>query len=332
MIYESTSKNIKQAVELLKSGEVVAIPTETVYGLAADASNTEAVEKIFQIKGRPNFNPLISHYADIDEIRKDVEFNEKASILAEKFWPGPMTLVLNKTKNSRISDLVSAKLKTAAVRIPKHEITLELLSKFSGPLAAPSANPSGKLSPSKAIHVEELFQSKLNFILDGGPCQHGLESTVIDLSENQVKVLRYGSISLEEIESVLKEKVLPPESETGIKAPGMLLKHYSPKTHLEINLKLEDILQKQDKNKNIGLILFGEKDLNQGIIQNLNKEYNKIINLSKVGDCKEAAQKLFNSLHELDKFNLDKILIQEIPNMEIGLAINDRLRRAAEIS
>ncbi len=332
MIYESTSENIKEAVDLLKSGEVIAIPTETVYGLAADANNPKAVAKIFQIKGRPSFNPLISHYAELGEIKKDVEFNEKARILAEKFWPGPMTLVLNKTSNSRISDIVSANLKTAAVRIPNHKTTLELLNKFSGPLAAPSANPSGKLSPSKAIHVQELFQSKLNFILDGGSCKHGLESTVIDLSEDQVKVLRYGSIKLEEIESVVQDIVLPPESEKGIKAPGMMLKHYSPKTHLEINLRIEEILHKQDKNKNIALILFGRKDLNQEIIQKLNQQYHKIINLSEVGDHKEAAKNLFSSLHELDKLNLDKILIQEIPSLGIGLAINDRLRRAAKTS
>ena len=257
MIYPPTNENIQKAVSLLKSGEIIAMPTETVYGLAADASQETAVNKIFLTKGRPNFNPLISHYANIEEIKKDVNFNKKARLLADKFWLGPMTLVLTKTKESRISKLVSANLDTAAIRIPKHPVSLKILELLSSPLAAPSANPSGKLSPSKAEHVSDLFKDKLNFILDGGTCDFGIESTIIDLSGDNCKILRYGSISHELIEEVLKEKVLKPESEKGIKAPGMLLKHYSPKTKLEINITLENLELKRDTNKSIALILFG---------------------------------------------------------------------------
>ena len=300
-----------------------------MYGLAADASNEKAVTKIFTCKGRPNFNPLISHYSNITEIEKDVEFNEKAKLLADKFWPGPMTLVLNKTKESRISQIVSANLNTAAIRIPKHPVSLEILKRFQGPLAAPSANPSGKLSPSKAEHVANLFQNKLSFILDGGSCDFGLESTIVDLSDNIPKILRYGSISHESIEKQLNEKVLKPESEIGIKAPGMLLKHYSPKTNLEINIEVENIKLKQDKNKNIALVLFGPEAKNRNIINDLREEFFKIINLSEESNLEEAAANLFSFLHELDKFNLDKISIQKIPKTGIGLAINDRLERAA---
>jgi L-threonylcarbamoyladenylate synthase len=343
-ILDTSQNSLNKALELLNSEDVVAIPTETVYGLAASAASTKAVEKVFKIKGRPSFNPIISHYANLDEIFKDVTYDERVIKLAESFWPGPLTLILNKTKNSRISEIVCAGLNTAGVRIPRHPFTLELLRQFAAPVAAPSANPSGRLSPSSAAHVAKLFQDHkddenaeigvceqfLEWIVDGGNCECGLESTVLDLSSSLPKLLRYGSVSVIELKNILGEISLP-EQDESIRSPGMLLKHYAPKCKLRLNYSFND-----QPRENEALIAFGSisESLTQSqsklIESDLKFLFRKIINISPSADLDEAASKLFSSLHELESLGVDSIAVMPIPYDSVGKAINDRLLRAAE--
>jgi L-threonylcarbamoyladenylate synthase len=304
---------VDQAITLLKQGEAIVLPTETVYGLAADASNESALKKIYQIKNRPSFNPLISHYADIEEIRKDVILDSRAMKLFEHFSPGPITVVLNKSSNSRISDIATAGLKTAAVRIPNKKITLEILKGFAGPIAAPSANLSTQLSPTKKSHVEKSLGNQVELIIDGGEAEHGLESTIIDLSSSKAVLLRFGTITSQEIEEIIQEQVFLKDDNGIIKAPGMMLKHYSPKCKLRL-----DTLNPQ---KNEALLAFGENQIPTG--------FTEIINLSPKKDLAEVAKNLFKSIHELEDKNYDSIAVMPIPKVGIGLAINDRLERAS---
>ncbi len=342
-ILDTSENSLNKALELLNSDDVVAIPTETVYGLAASAASTKAVEKVFKIKGRPSFNPIISHYANLDEIFKDVICDERVIKLAESFWPGPLTIILNKTKNSRISEIVCAGLNTAGVRIPRHPFTLELLRQFAAPVAAPSANPSGRLSPSSAAHVAKLFQDHeddenaeigvqrhcLEWIVDGGNCECGLESTVLDLSSSLPKLLRYGSVSVMELKNILGEIALP-EQDESIRSPGMLLKHYAPKCKLRLNYSFND-----KPRENEALIAFGSiaESLTQSQSRltesDLKSLFRKIINISPSADLDEAASKLFSSLHELESLGLDSIAVMPILDFAVGKAINDRLLRAA---
>jgi len=357
-ILDTSQNSLNKALELLNSEDVVAIPTETVYGLAASAASTKAVEKVFKIKGRPSFNPIISHYANLDEIFKDVIYDERVIKLAESFWPGPLTIILNKTKNSRISKIVCAGLNTAGVRIPRHPFTLELLRQFAAPVAAPSANPSGRLSPSSAAHVAKLFQDHeddenaeigvsstfykginaeievprhcLEWIVDGGNCECGLESTVLDLSSSLPKLLRYGSVSVIELKNILGEISLP-EHDESIRSPGMLLKHYAPKCKLRLNYSFNE-----QPRENEALIAFGS--ISESLTQSQSKltesdlkfSFQKIINISPSADLDEAASKLFSSLHELEGLGVDSIAVMPIPYDSVGKAINDRLLRAAE--
>jgi L-threonylcarbamoyladenylate synthase len=353
-ILDTSQNSLNKALELLNSEDVVAIPTETVYGLAASAASTKAVEKVFKIKGRPSFNPIISHYANLDEIFKDVSYDERVIKLAESFWPGPLTIILNKTKNSRISEIVCAGLNTAGVRIPRHPFTLELLRQFAAPVAAPSANPSGRLSPSSAAHVAKLFQDyeagesaeiedheddenaeigvceqSLEWIVDGGNCECGLESTVLDLSSSLPKLLRYGSVSVIELKNVLGEIALP-EQDESIRSPGMLLKHYAPKCKLRLNYSFNEQLR-----ENEALIAFGS--ISEFLTQSQSRLtesdlkilFRKIINISPSADLDEAASKLFSALHELESLGVDSIAVMPIPYDSVGKAINDRLLRAA---
>ena len=342
-ILDTSENSLNKALELLNSEDVVAIPTETVYGLAASAASTKAVEKVFKIKGRPSFNPIISHYANLDEIFKDVICDERVIKLAESFWPGPLTIILNKTKNSRISEIVCAGLNTAGVRIPRHPFTLEFLRQFAAPVAAPSANPSGRLSPSSAAHVAKLFQDyeagesaeigvweqSLEWIVDGGNCECGLESTVLDLSSSLPKLLRYGSVSVMELKNILGEIALP-EQDESIRSPGMLLKHYAPKCKLRLNYSFND-----KPRENEALIAFGSiaESLTQSQSRltesDLKSLFRKIINISPSADLDEAASKLFSSLHELESLGVDSIAVMPILDFAVGKAINDRLLRAA---
>jgi L-threonylcarbamoyladenylate synthase len=343
-ILDTRQNSLNKALELLNSEDVVAIPTETVYGLAASAASTKAVGKVFKIKGRPSFNPIISHYANLDEIFKDVIYDERVIKLAKSFWPGPLTLILNKTKNSRISEIVCAGLNTAGVRIPRHPFTLELLRQFAAPVAAPSANPSGRLSPSSAAHVAKLFQDYeddenaeieaprhcLEWIVDGGNCECGLESTVLDLSSSLPKLLRYGSVSVIELKNILGEIALP-EHDESIRSPGMLLKHYAPKCKLRLNYSFNE-----QPRENEALIAFGS--ISESLTQSQSKViesdfkflFRTIINISPSADLDEAASKLFSSLHELESLGVDSIAVMPIPYDSVGKAINDRLLRAAE--
>mgnify|MGYP001264250864 CR=1 FL=1 len=304
---------IEKALKKLEKGELVVLPTETVYGLGAAAQNEDAIKKIYELKQRPKFNPLISHYAEISEIQKDVILDDRALRLLEKFSPGPLTLVLNKTENSRISSLASAGLKTAAIRIPNHPITLEILKQFAAPIAAPSANLSTTLSPTKKEHVEKSFSQDDLLIIDGGEAKHGLESTILDLSSDKAVILRFGTITSQELEKVLDEKVFLKDEDGEIKAPGSLLKHYSPKCKLRLSC--------DQPQENEALLAFGTENIPDG--------FSEVVNLSPKKDLAEVAQKLFSSIHYLEEKAYASIAVMPIPKLGIGLAINDRLERAA---
>lgn len=311
-------KDLEKASEILKSGNLVAIPTETVYGLSANALDPVAVEKIFIAKNRPFFNPLIIHTNSIDKISNFVlEIPEKAKIILENLSPGPITVVLKKAGN--IPDIVTGGHDSVAVRIPNHPLTLELLSKLDFPLAAPSANPFGFISPTKAEHVLEQLNGKLEYILDGGKCSVGVESTIISFTQETPIVLRFGGISIEKIESLIGKVNVNTSSDKPV-VPGQLKSHYAP-THKLIFGNIDDLLKKYNDYSRLGILSF-------------DKEYNQIpsknqIILSKTSDIDEAAQNLFESLRRLDKLDLDVILAQVFPDKELGKAINDRLTRAS---
>ena len=314
--------DIKEAASWLKKGEIVAIPTETVYGLAANAMDEAAVKKIFAAKNRPFFNPLILHIANVSWVDSLAsEFPEKAQILARELWPGPLTLVL--PKKGVVSDLVTAGHDTVALRVPGHLLTVELIQSLDFPLAAPSANPFGHLSPTTAKHVLKLLEGKLPYILDGGPCEIGLESTIISFIEDQVRVLRYGGIPVEQIEELIGPVKAPEtrDHEGPLLAPGMMKSHYAPRTKLYFG-DIEKMINVHhlDRSK-IGILSFSK------LYKNIPEERQLVLSLE--GDLEAAANGLFHALHQLDEMKLDIILAEEFPNAELGLAINDRLRRAS---
>jgi L-threonylcarbamoyladenylate synthase len=312
------STNIQQAVALLIQNEVVAIPTETVYGLAANAYNEDAVKKIFEIKKRPLFNPLIVHIksaSTINEVAKDIP--EIAYKLLDAFWPGPLTLILN--KQAHIPDIVTAGKQTVAIRMPNHPIALDLLQKLDFPLAAPSANPFSTISPTSAAHVAHYFNEELSLILDGGECQKGLESTIVGFENNEAVLYRYGAISTEEIEKIIGSIKIKNNNELKPDAPGMLSKHYSPKTETYLTNNVEQLI-KSFPNKKIGVLTY------KNFIVNKNLIYQEI--LSEKEDLQEAAQNLYASLHRLDNKNLDLIITERLPDHGLGITINDRLQRA----
>ncbi|MCE2928158.1 MAG: threonylcarbamoyl-AMP synthase [Candidatus Caenarcaniphilales bacterium] len=310
MVQILRSNQIDKAAELILAGEIVAIPTETVYGLAGLACNDNSIKKIYDIKGRPSFNPLISHYADLDSIIKDVVVNQIAFKLLELYSPGPITLVLPKTSKSRINALATADLSSAAIRIPKHPMTRELLTQVNLPVVAPSANASNKLSPVTADHVRKSLGEKINWILDAGQTEIGLESTVIEVFDETISILRPGAITLE---MLAKEFKIIDKQSNIIKSPGMLEKHYSPKCPLRLGY--------ENPKKNEGLIAFGNYQDN-GL-------FAKVINISINANVEEAAHNLFDALHKLEDSGVDSIAIMPIPLTGIGLALNDRLKRAA---
>ncbi|MFO7702140.1 MAG: L-threonylcarbamoyladenylate synthase [Psychroflexus maritimus] len=314
------SNDINKAVEILNKNDVVAIPTETVYGLAGNIYSENALRKIFEVKQRPLFNPLIVHLHSIEQLNEIVsEFPPKAKLLAEAFWPGSITLVLK--KKPTIPDLITAGKATVAVRIPNHPVTLKLLKQLAFPLAAPSANPFNCISPTQAAHVENYFKSSLPLILEGGACKNGLESSIVGFENNEPILYRLGAIPIEEIENVVGKINVKNENESTPDAPGMLGKHYSPKTKMYLvnNWKEFSI---DFKDKNVGLISFSET------INNSTIKHTEILSKSK--NLKEAASKLYNSLHQLDHLNLDMIIAIKLPNIGLGKTINDRLERAAK--
>jgi L-threonylcarbamoyladenylate synthase len=312
-------QNIERCAQLLSSGEVVAIPTETVYGLAGNALNQEAISKIFEVKNRPSFDPLIVHLLDRTQI-EDIctEIPNTFQKLYDAFCPGPITFILPKTEC--ISDLVTAGHPTVGVRFPKHELSRSLMKKCGFPLAAPSANPFGYVSPTSAQHVANQLGKKTHYILDGGPCTVGLESTIIDLCATEPKVLRLGGLSVEEIEDVLGHSVaLNKTSSSNPNAPGMLSSHYSPGKKVQlIDSKKRPIV---DNPTRTGAITF------KSTLSFLPKANQWV--LSPKGDLQEAAQNLFKALRETDDTQLSLILAEEFPNQGLGKAINDRLKRAS---
>lgn len=322
------STDISKAIALLTEGDIVAIPTETVYGLAGNIYSEKAIHAIFETKQRPFFNPLIVHIPSVDHLQDIVTYiPEKAKLLADAFWPGPITLVLN--KKSSIPDLITAGKDTVAVRVPNHETTLELLNKLPFPLAAPSANPFSSISPTTAEHVEHYFKESIKMVLDGGPCISGIESTIIGFENDEPIIYRLGSTSIEDIEAVvgkisIKNSVAASsqnQKEITPEAPGMLERHYAPKTK---TIQTENILEEIEKHsgQRIGVLMFTSQIKNSYIIAQMA--------LSKEGRLEEAASKLYHTLHQLDKLNLDIIITEKFPNYGLGKSINDRLSRATK--
>jgi len=312
-------KDVNKAVKILQEGKLIGLPTETVYGLAGNALNAEAVASIFSTKNRPSFDPLILHTFSLSELDKYVSnIPEAAKILAERLWPGPLTLLLK--KKDIIPDLVTSGMDTVAVRIPNKKLTLDLLEQLEFPLVAPSANPFGYVSPTSAQHVDDQLGSKIEYILDGGACEVGIESTIVGFDEERSVIHRLGGISKEKIESLIGKVDLKPHSTSNPKAPGMLASHYSPGKPVVIG----DIaaLQKElGESTHVGAISFKNE------IPNIAKE--KQVILSAEGNLTEAAKNLFAALRHLDKQEIDLILTELVPDHGLGRAINDRLKRAA---
>jgi L-threonylcarbamoyladenylate synthase len=314
------TKDIQKAKKVLTNERIVAIPTETVYGLAGNAYSDEALKKIFILKNRPFYNPLIVHIKSASALNQIAqEIPDAAKKLAEKFWPGPLTLVLKRLDH--ISDIVTAGKETVAVRVPNHPLTLKLLQELDFPLAAPSANPFGSISPTSAEHVSNYFENKLDIILDGGNCEKGIESTIIGFANKQPVLYRYGSVSLEDIEKVVGRVEIITEMDNKPNAPGMLLKHYAPKTETFLTNNISELAKSFD-GKKIGILTFKDK------ITNKNIAHQEI--LSPNGNMDEAAKNLYAALHQLDLLKLDAIIVERLPNHNLGRSINDRLERAVK--
>ncbi len=310
-IYKALEDNIIKGAEIIKNGGLVSFPTETVYGLGASIFNPKAVAGIFEAKGRPSFNPLISHIAKVDDMREFVLVDDRAMALAKVFWPGPLTFVLPRIDDNPSLDLVCAGLKTMTVRCPNHKVALSLIEKAGVPIAAPSANRSQTISPTTAEAVYESLGDRVDMILDGGSCEVGVESTILDLTTSKAVLLRAGGITKEEIEKVLGEEVLisdgNPDKPTS---PGQMLKHYAPSKKFRINATAP---------------IEGELYIGFG------KEFDfGELNLSKSGDLREAAANLFAYMRQADKNEKYKsIAMAPIPNEGVGRAINDRIKRAS---
>lgn len=312
------TQNINVVADSLSQEEVAAIPTETVYGLAGNIYSEKAIRSIFSIKQRPLFNPLIVHLpnaAAINKVAKEVPAIAKA--LADKFWPGPLTLLLPKKES--VPDLITAGKRTVAVRVPNHALTLSLLQQLSFPLAAPSANPFGSISPTTAAHVANYFKEEFPFILDGGPCTSGIESTIIGFNEEGAIVYRYGSLAIEEIEKItgpLQEYIRDEETPD---APGMLLRHYAPSTPTILSNDIEKSVR-EHAGKKIGLMVFNQSMKGEDIV------FQEILSAS--GSLEEAASNLYAAMHRLDQEQLDIIITERFPDKGLGRSINDRLQRA----
>ena len=296
---------LAQAADLLRQGQLVAFPTETVYGLGGDALNGEAVAAIYAAKGRPSFNPLIAHVASVEAAQRFVEWSDQAAHLAAAFWPGPLTLVLPLRDGHGVSSLVTAGLDTLAVRVPAHPTARALLQAVDGPVAAPSANPSGRISPTTADHVRAGLDGRIAAVLDDGPCGVGLESTIVGLA-GEPTLLRPGGIALDQIEQVLGTQLHIHQSGDLLTAPGQLQSHYAPEAPVRLNA--------HTRQGDEILLGFGPVECD--------------VNLSADGNLAEAAANLFATLHELDTSGRP-IAVTPIPVEGLGAAINDRLRRAA---
>ena len=314
------SNSIPKAVALLNQEQIIAIPTETVYGLAGNIYSPKAIERIFTMKQRPFFNPLIVHIksaASLSEIARDIP--EKAALLAKAFWPGPLTLVLR--KHIAVPDLVTGGKDTVAVRVPNHPVILSLLNELTYPLAAPSANPFGSISPTTATHVADYFEEVLPMVLDGGACQRGIESTIIGFENGEPILYRLGSLALEDIEAVVGQVKMIIRDDIAPAAPGMFSKHYAPLTTTFLTADVKKKLLTFPDQK-IGILVF-QKGINDSKI--LHQEI-----LSPTGNLAEAASQLYAALHRLDNCHLDCIITERFPDFGLGKTINDRLKRATQ--
>jgi len=312
-------QTIITAAEALRAGELVAFPTETVYGLGADALNKRAVAQVFAVKNRPYFDPLIVHIPNAASARVYATgIDHQAIALMERFWPGPLTLVLR--KKPIIPDLVTGGLDSVALRVPAHPVALALLRETAKPIAAPSANPFGYVSPTTALHVQELLGEKIHLIVDGGPCVVGVESTVCALTEKEAVILRPGGVSVEEIEAVIGPVEVASALQPDARSPGTLLRHYSPHVTLHL-IPLGAPLPEPCSGERVGVLLFAERPHASG--------YAAVEVLSRQGDMVEAAANLFAALRRLDQSGLERVVIESVPEHGLGRAIMDRLRRAA---
>lgn len=305
-IFNTSRHDLSKASELIKSGGTLAFPTETVYGLGADATNKLAVAKIFQAKGRPSFNPLIIHCFSIEQIQTFAMWSSEAQTVADKFWPGPLTMVLPLLPNNQISSLALAGLQTVAVRMPDHSVAQSILQLANTPIAAPSANPSGAVSATKAEHVISRLNGKIEGIISGYSSKIGLESTIISFLP-EPSILRFGAIDETDISELLGLDLKKKRKDEKISAPGQLSSHYAPKGSIRLNSK---VFKKNEVSLGFGKILCD-------------------LNLSREANLAEAAANLFDYLHRLDEMGAEKIAVSPIPEEGIGIAINDRLRRAA---
>lgn len=316
LIYKATEENLNLAAEKIIAGDLVAFPTETVYGLGADGLNPIAAAKIFEAKKRPSFNPLILHVDSIEQMNGVCETGDaKINILIENFMPGALTLVL--PKKEIVPDIVTAGLPTVAVRMPDNRIALELIKRSGTPIAAPSANSFGFLSPTNARHVEKQLGNRIDFILDGGQCKVGVESTILQIDEKGITLLRPGGVSLEAIEKLVGKVELKLKNDDNPNSPGQLKHHYSPNIPLII---FKNELPKKINPEKTGALFFTKNDYG------VNFKAEKI--LSPNGDLREAAANLFFHLHELEKENIDLIISESVPDYGLGKAIMDRLKRA----
>lgn len=313
------SKDINLAVSILQQEGIIGFPTETVYGLAGNIFSEKAVKQIYEVKQRPMFNPLIAHLKGIEQLDAvATQIPAKAYQLAEAFWPGPLTLVLE--KQAHIPDWITAGKSTVALRVPAHPMALALLKQLDFPLAAPSANPFSTVSPTSAVHVENYFGDQLPLVLDGGECQRGIESTIIGFENQQPVLYRHGSITVEEIETVIGPLLVKNQNNEAPEAPGMLLKHYSPATKFILTDDIESIIENRIEQK-IGLITLNRTITHPAV--------NTCIPLSLQANLAEAAANLYATMHQLDRLGLDLIIAEYMPDTGLGRSMNDRMKRAS---
>jgi L-threonylcarbamoyladenylate synthase len=323
-VLEATAANLAHCAELLRADEVVGMPTETVYGLAGNALNASSVRKIFAVKGRPLIDPLIVHFSDLEAAEAHMETNDSVRLLAAAFWPGPLTMVV--PKQSSIPDLVTAGLPSVAIRVPQHPVFRNILKRINFPLAAPSANPFGYVSPTRASHVAHTLGSRIQAVLDGGPCDFGLESTIIDLRNPQVPViLRHGPVTEAQINQILQVDV---SSHNGVandtapqRAPGLLSKHYSPTARVTLFPHGERFTAAAAPEPAIALV-YNQKPI-------WHTDQANSFWLSETGELKEIAHNLFELIQRLDQQGYQQLWIEQAAEEGLGHAINDRLRRAA---
>ena len=305
---QADPEGLARGAGILRSGGLLAFPTETVYGLGGDACNDRAVARIYEAKGRPSFNPLIVHLADLDAVKALVVWSDLAEAAAAAFWPGPLTMVLPLREGAPVSKLVTAGLDSLAVRMPANPVARALLAEFGGPVAAPSANRSGRISPTRAEHVLDTLDGRIEGVLDGGRCDVGLESTILGLA-GKPTLLRPGRIGIDALSQVLGRPVMERKDREQISAPGQLSSHYAPRARVRLNAA-----EWQEGEARLG---FGQT------------EGDCDLNLSPSGDLVEAAANLFEYLHRLDADGAETIAVMPVPHVGLGIAINDRLSRAA---